>query len=73
MKVHTFEGKAPSMPQLRKLLREADKAGEDFVVFERGEQFGRFQKARNGQWIYAGNGLLRAAWKLDIWLNTNKL
>jgi hypothetical protein len=62
-RIHTFDGKAPSHPTLRKLLRADEKAGATLVIFERGEQCSTFEKM-HGRWYHRGNGLLKAGYKL---------
>jgi hypothetical protein len=63
--IHTFEGKAPSVTTLRKLLRADEKAGATTVIFERGEQWSMFEKLPlSGRWVHSGNGLLRAGYRL---------
>ena len=68
---HTFGERAPSVPQLRNLLRKDAKAGATLVVFERGEQASTFElDARTGRWHHAGNGLLKAGYKLGNLLDS---
>lgn len=62
---HSFGDKAPSVPTLRKLLRQDAKAGASLVVFERGEQHSSFERdTHSGRWHHSGNGLLKAGYKL---------
>lgn len=64
MKDYKFDKRAPSLPTLRKMLKEADDFGDTFVTFEYGEQHSRFEK-HNNRWYHYGNGLLKAAYKLE--------
>lgn len=60
---HEFGDRAPSVPQVRKLLRDYANAGYTLVVFRRGEQQSEFEKF-GMRWHHSGNGLLKAGYKL---------
>ena len=60
---HVFHGRAPSVPQVRAVLHEAEKKGADFITMSYGEQSSDFQQV-GGHWHHQGNGLLRAAYKV---------
>lgn len=60
---HEFGDRAPSVPQVRKLLRDYANAGYTLVVFRRGEQQSNFELFGD-RWHHDGNGLLKAGYKL---------
>lgn len=67
---HEFGDRAPSVPQLHGMLRKDAKAGATVVIFERGEQYSKFE-LHGDRWIHFGNGLLKAGYKLGNALDTD--
>lgn len=54
----------PTIASLRKYIKAAETKGETQVNFTYGEQFSEFSKF-DGRWNHHGNGLMKAAYKLD--------
>lgn len=63
--IYKFEKAAPSVVSLRKKLRDSHAKGHNIVVFERGEQYSKFENDGYGRWRHYGNGLLRAGYRLS--------